>query len=174
VMVRADDLQTAYADNDQGGHKSHFPESDGRPTPESKDLRVVMLGVPLHRLFPDQGMQFLVLAATVLSASVTCAALQERVLYVPGFKYTGWMALVTSLGYVACAYCEKHVSGDTRRIGTLVDYVKLSLMTMGGMYLTNFSLHYLSYPLRVVFKSSKLIPVMALSVIYLKKRYTLI
>ncbi|CAE8718061.1 unnamed protein product, partial [Polarella glacialis] len=74
----------------------------------------------------------------------------------------------------ACAYCEKHVSGDTRRIGTLVDYVKLSLMTMGGMYLTNFSLHYLSYPLRVVFKSSKLIPVMALSVIYLKKRYTLI
>mmetsp|Transcript_46756 Transcript_46756/g.102095 ORF Transcript_46756/g.102095 Transcript_46756/m.102095 type:complete len:832 (+) Transcript_46756:48-2543(+) len=138
----------------------------------SKDLRVAMLGLPLHRLAPSEKGQLAVLAAMVLVASVVFAALQERVLYIPGFKYTGWMALLTSATYVVCAYLERLGTGERMRLGSMVEYGKLSVMTMGGMYFTNWSLRYLSYPLRVVFKSSKLVPVMLLSVIYLKKRYT--
>jgi len=66
---------------------------------------------------------------------------------------------------------QAHHAKRLRR-GSLVEYVKLSFLTMGGMYFTNFSLHYLSYSLRVVFKSSKLVPVMLLGVVYLKKHYT--
>ncbi|CAK9010674.1 unnamed protein product [Durusdinium trenchii] len=70
------------------------------------------------------------------------------------------------------AMVERCFEADAYRRGGRGEYMKLSLLTMGGMYFTNFSLHYLSYSLRVVFKSSKLIPVMLLSVAYLKKRYS--
>eukprot|EP00913_Durusdinium_trenchii_P033011 g30903.t2 len=109
----------------------------------------------------------LLLAALVLTSSILAAALQERVLYVPGFRYTGWLALLTSLTYMCLAMVERCFEADAYRRGGRGEYMKLSLLTMGGMYFTNFSLHYLSYSLRVVFKSSKLIPVMLLSVAYL-------
>lgn len=136
---------------------------------DAKDLRVVFFGVPLHG---SKRSQFFVLAATVLTASVLYAAIQERVLYVPGFKYTGWISILSSGTMAACAYLERLcVQEERSRLGSMQEYAKLSVLTMGGMYLTNWSLRYLSYPLRVVFKSCKLIPVMVLSVVYLKKRY---
>jgi len=52
------------------------------------------------------------------------------------------------------------------------EYAQLSLFTMGGMYFTNFSLTYLNYPTRVMFKSSKVIPVMLVGVMLQGKRYT--
>lgn len=39
-------------------------------------------------------------------------------------------------------------------------YVLLALLTIGTMGLSNTSLGYLNYPTQVIFKSSKLIPVM--------------
>ena len=66
----------------------------------------------------------------------------------------------------------RHTTGETLRVVPMRDYVKLSFMTMGGMYLTNWSLRYLSYPLRVVFKSCKLVPVMLLSYCYMGKKYS--
>eukprot|EP00435_Cladocopium_sp_Y103_P023793 s80_g5.t2 len=132
--------------------------------------RVVLVGVPLHRL--SRNHQLPCLAVLVLTSSILAAALQERVLYVPGFRYTGWLAFLTSFTYMALAMVERVVERDLLRRGSLAEYVKLSFLTMGGMYFTNFSLHYLSYSLRVVFKSSKLVPVMLLGVVYLKKRYT--
>lgn len=138
--------------------------------PDDREPRVVLVGVPLHRL--SRNHQLPCLAVLVLTSSILAAALQERVLYVPGFRYTGWLAFLTSFTYMALAMVERVVERDLLRRGSLAEYVKLSFLTMGGMYFTNFSLHYLSYSLRVVFKSSKLVPVMLLGVVYLKKRYT--
>lgn len=135
-----------------------------------REPRVVLVGVPLHRL--SRNHQLPCLALLVLISSILAAALQERVLYVPGFRYTGWLAFLTSFTYMALAMVERVVERDLLRRGSFAEYVKLSFLTMGGMYFTNFSLHYLSYSLRVVFKSSKLVPVMLLGVVYLKKRYT--
>lgn len=44
---------------------------------------------------------------------------------------------------------------------------------MGGMYLTNWSLEYLNYPTRVVFKSSKVIPTMFVGVFVQQKSYSI-
>ncbi|CAE7028327.1 pst-2 [Symbiodinium natans] len=136
------------------------------------ELRLWLLGLPLHRVCAESLSQLFLLASIVLSCSLCLAGLQERVLYVPGFRYTGWLALITSVSYTGFSLVERRCERDRQLHGSAYDYLKLSMLTMGGMYLTNFSLHYLSYPLRVVFKSSKLIPVMVLSVVYLKKRYT--
>lgn len=141
-----------------------------KDVPDDREPRVVLVGVPLHRL--SRNHQLPCLALLVLISSILAAALQERVLYVPGFRYTGWLAFLTSFTYMALAMVERVVERDLLRRGSFAEYVKLSFLTMGGMYFTNFSLHYLSYSLRVVFKSSKLVPVMLLGVVYLKKRYT--
>lgn len=141
-----------------------------KDVPDDREPRVVLVGVPLYRL--SRNHQLPCLALLVLISSILAAALQERVLYVPGFRYTGWLAFLTSFTYMALAMVERVVERDLLRRGSFAEYVKLSFLTMGGMYFTNFSLHYLSYSLRVVFKSSKLVPVMLLGVVYLKKRYT--
>eukprot|EP00434_Breviolum_minutum_P032975 symbB.v1.2.029172.t1/scaffold3165.1/size62113/1 len=147
-----------------------MPHLSSALAPLGEAPRVVLVGIPLHRL--SRHHQLPCLAILVLVSSILAAALQERVLYVPGFRYTGWLAFLTSLTYMLLAMVERFVEKDTLRRGSLVEYVKLSFLTMGGMYFTNFSLHYLSYSLRVVFKSSKLVPVMLLGVVYLKKHYT--
>ena len=55
--------------------------------PPAREPRVVLVGVPLHRL--SRSHQLPCLAVLVLVSSILAAALQERVLYVPGFRYTG-------------------------------------------------------------------------------------
>lgn len=67
----------------------------------------------------------------------------------------------TQLTFCVCAAAELWVSGQlTTRKGRLRDYAVLSLLTMGGMYFTNWSLQYLNYVTRIVFKSSKVVPTM--------------
>lgn len=137
-----------------------------------RDACIVVVGFPLHRALPSRASQLAVMVALFLLSSAGFAALQERALYVPGFRFTGWMAQLTSLTYVVISFAERVAVGDLNRAASMVEYLKLSVLTMGGMYLTNWSLRYLSYPLRVVFKSSKLLPVMLLSVAHLGKRYS--
>jgi adenosine 3'-phospho 5'-phosphosulfate transporter B3 len=52
------------------------------------------------------------------------------------------------------------------------DYVQLSVWTMTGMYFTNWSLTYLNYPMRILAKSSKVIPVMIVGMIVQGRYYT--
>lgn len=130
-----------------------------------------VIGFPLHRAFPSSTSRFFALSVTLLFASVSFAALQERAVYVPGFKFAGWMTTITCVTYAICAFVERLCGREFHRRGEMREYVKLSLMVMGGMFLTNWSLRFLSYPLRVVFKSSKVLPVMLMSVVYQGKRY---
>lgn len=41
------------------------------------------------------------------------------------------------------------------------DYAGVSLLAMGGAYFTNWALNYLNYTTRIVFKSCRVLPVMA-------------
>ena len=59
-----------------------------------------------------------------------------------------------------CGQIERMCTGDTERVGPIRSYLKLSVLTLSGMYFTNWSLKYLNYPTRVLFKSSKLLPTM--------------
>jgi adenosine 3'-phospho 5'-phosphosulfate transporter B3 len=46
------------------------------------------------------------------------------------------------------------------RLRPIRNYAILAVSTSAGMYFTNWSLEYLNYPTRIMFKSSKVIPVM--------------
>lgn len=145
--------------------------TDDTMFPQKNPREVVVLGLELTRMFPSLIAQLVFLGVALITSSTVFAALQERVLYVPGFRYTGWMAQLTSLTYVFIAVLERLASRDCRRVAPIREYLKLSILVMGGMYLTNWSLQFLSYPLRVVFKSTKVLPVMLMSVIFVNKRY---
>ena len=100
------------------------------------------------------------------------AALQEGVWRVEGFKFGGWMTVVTSATYCACAAAERAVAGERHRHGSLRDYAALSVLTAGGMWATNASLAYLNYATRVLFKSSKLVPTMIVGRAMQGRRYS--
>merc|ERR1719171_1465075 len=82
------------------------------------------------------------------------------------------MTFVTAATMCACGMLERMLTGDTKRIGTLQQYAKLSVLTLTGMHFTNWSLKYLNYPTRVLFKSSKLLPTMAAGTIMQGRRYS--
>jgi len=50
---------------------------------------VFVLGLSLDRFVPSENAQILVLACLAVVSAIIVATLQERVLYIPGFKYTG-------------------------------------------------------------------------------------
>merc|ERR1711865_648621 len=112
-------------------------------------------------------------AGGALICAILFAWLQELVFRVPDFKFGGFMAFITSLTFVACAAMELLMKGNfSKRKGDLKDYGLLSLCTAGGIYFTNWSLTYIDYPMRVMFKSSKLLPVMVMGLFIAKRKHT--
>ena len=103
--------------------------------------------------------------------SMIFAAAQERVFRVPGFTYSGWMTFLSLVICTCLGFAELLVQQVVRR-GRHLDYMAVALFVFGGNACTNASLNYLSYPLRVMFKSSKLLPVMLMSQFYLRRRYS--
>lgn len=52
------------------------------------------------------------------------------------------------------------------------DYFAISLLAMAGMYFTNAALTYLNYTTRIVFKSCRVLPVMAFRALVVGARYS--
>ena len=128
------------------------------PTPEHSRPSVVLCGLPV----PLTGKPlFLLLSVLYLSSAIGFAYLQEKVFDIPNFKFSNWMTFVTAATMAACGMLERLLTRDLNRVGTLAQYAALSVLTVSGMGLTNLSLNYLTYPTRVIFKSSKLLPTMA-------------
>lgn len=73
---------------------------------------------------------------------------------------------------MGCALLERVGTRDMIRRAPITEYMKLSVLTMAGMYFTNWSLTYINYPMRILSKSSKVIPVMLVGVLLYGKYYT--
>ena len=139
------------------------PDLHAGPTASMCGFRIPLQGRPL----------FVALVAGSIASALSFAALQEGVWRIPGFKYNAWMTFVMAATLCGCGMLEKYVlTLDTRRVGTLKQYAKLSVLTLGGMYFTNWSLKYLNYPTRIIFKSSKLLPTMAVGTCLLGRWYS--
>ena len=118
----------------------------------------------------NDSLAFLILAGGSLGSALGFAALQEGVFRIPGFKFSAWMTVLTTFTYFLCGALEMKLTGDTRK-ASWKNYGILSVYTYGGMAMTNYALSYLNYATRIVFKSAKIIPVMAFSVLIVGKKY---
>ena len=121
-----------------------------------------LFGVDLSNLSPTMQMLSTTLLAVVFS--IAGAQLMHMIKKDLNQSTSGLVTLITSAVWCICAVLEIVVSGTSSRSGNirLLDYAKLSALTFVGMYLTNWSLAHISYSLRIIFKSTKIVVVMAL------------
>mmetsp|Transcript_6211 Transcript_6211/g.9676 ORF Transcript_6211/g.9676 Transcript_6211/m.9676 type:complete len:393 (-) Transcript_6211:202-1380(-) len=138
--------------------------------------------------------EVLVMAASAIGLSILYNLLQESMFTSDAKKYTGMITMMTSLVYAVLAFFEfKHElvshaktkaahggdEGTTVKTGVLenmkgtaFDYARLGTLTAAGMYFTNWSLQYLNYTLRVLFKASKILPTVLIAVMFYKKKFS--
>jgi len=139
---------------------------------ESPPLPVSIFGFDLINV--PQKWKLAFVGSGALISALVFAWLQEYVFELPGANaFGGFMSLLTSLTFMACAAAELACKGRLYdRKGGIKDYFILSLCTAGGIYFTNWSLKFINYPMRVMFKSSKLLPVMVMGLVIAKRKHT--
>jgi len=115
---------------------------------------------------------FAVLSVGTVFSAIAFSALQEYVFRIPNFRFGGWMTMWMYITYFCCATIERLANQDLGRRGSLQSYVIVAGMAMSGVYLTNWSVAYISYATRMVFKSSKVLPVMLVGAVMMGKRYS--
>jgi len=121
----------------------------------------------------SNGQEFILLAGLHVVCAVAFAAFQEKCFQVPGFKsQKQLLTVLTPLIYCLCALMERILTGDTKQKAKTTLYLQLSCLTFLGMYMTNASLAYLSYPSRIVFKSGKPIPTMGFEWLYVGRLFS--
>ncbi|MES1912203.1 MAG: hypothetical protein MHM6MM_004517 [Cercozoa sp. M6MM] len=141
-------------------------ETKPETTAEKKHTFV---GVDIDAL-PDVA-KLAVLGGAVLVCGFMFAALQESVTKVEGFRFPGWMSFLTAISFAACAFVEARMDGHVDRRASKTDYALLSLLAMASMESTNLALNYVNYATRLIFKSAKLLPTMAINVLFVGRRY---
>ncbi|GIM06920.1 hypothetical protein Vretimale_11162 [Volvox reticuliferus] len=129
---------------------------------------------PAHQQKPPRSQTafFMALAIGSIATALGFSTLQEKVFNIPGFTYGGWMTFITYLTYSACGLAESAATRSFKRNASLRDYALISVLAMGGAYFTNWALNYLNYTTRIVFKSCRVIPVMAFRSLVVGQRYS--
>ncbi|GAB5370545.1 hypothetical protein AAMO2058_001502200 [Amorphochlora amoebiformis] len=141
--------------------------------------------------------EILVMAGCAIGLSILYNLLQESMFTSDAKKYTALITMMTSLVYAVLAFFEfRHELKSERghghshstpkdglppvsrgvlanMKGTAFDYARLGTLTAAGMYFTNWSLQYLNYTLRVLFKASKILPTVLIAVAFYKKKFTI-
>ncbi len=122
------------------------------------------------------------LASGAIGLSILYNLLQESLFTSGAKKYTALITMLTSLVYAVLALAEYKSENPSLVLtpkgiisslkGTLQDYAKLGTLTAAGMYFTNWSLQYLNYTLRVLFKASKILPTVLIAVMFYKKSFS--
>jgi len=121
--------------------------------------------------------KFVILSTGSIICASIFAFLQEYVFKIGHFRFFGYMTWIQTLTYVGCAKLEQIIALDNnnnniKRKAPLKKYIVLSLLNFIGIYFSNWSLIYLSYVTRIIFKSSKLLPVVLTSIFFVGRKYS--
>eukprot|EP00494_Astrolonche_serrata_P023324 UN23582 len=128
------------------------------------------LGFEISKM--DSFQQFIFLAVGHILCAMIFAASQEKVFGVLDKSKSQLVTLGTQFVFTMCALLERYVENDMKPKAPLKSYATLSILTTLGMYFTNASLSYLSYPARIIFKSSKPLPTMGVEIMYGGKQFS--
>jgi adenosine 3'-phospho 5'-phosphosulfate transporter B3 len=109
------------------------------------------------------------LAVLVLVFHVGNSILQEAVFHLPGFKSAILMGTLQAACVAALAYVDFTRQGLSRRAPMTV-YLFLSIFAAASTILTHEASRRVNYPTQVIFKSSKLLFVMALRAVVMRGR----
>lgn len=122
---------------------------------------------------PASASEFAWLTFGVFACYSIYGMLQEVLLkQLDGFNFGLFLTLFQFILYaiISWARLTNSRTSDERK-GTIRQYLIIAFLSVSTMGLSNKSVQFLNYPTQVLFKSCKLIPVMIVSVLYLKKKY---
>lgn len=151
---------------------------------------IALCGISCVRAPSRSRTAFLALACGAVGFVAIFMLLQEQA--ITSAKQAGcalsaaWVTLINEAVYALCAYAE-HVRlrsrSEARRGGLALGvlrwppwrtaYAAISLAVFGGVWTTNASLRHVDFATRIVAKSAKVLPVMGLSWLLMKKKYSL-
>ena len=99
--------------------------------------------------------------------------LQEAIMKVPGFTFGMMLGYMEVLGVAACSFMERtYIAKEHGRKAPLRSYIYLTLCLMTSSALSNLSLNFINFPTKVIFRSCKLIPTMAIATIINKRIFS--
>ncbi|CAM9638811.1 unnamed protein product [Choristocarpus tenellus] len=83
-----------------------------------------------------------------------------------------FLTLCQFFGYASYAFFQRCLRGDLQRAIPLRYYIFLSCLQASMQALTNVSMMYLNYPAKVLFKSSRVVPIMCFGVLWQGRKYS--
>ncbi|XP_078488652.1 adenosine 3'-phospho 5'-phosphosulfate transporter 2-like [Ciona intestinalis] len=129
-------------------------------------------GINLSSL--PRSIQLIVCIIVVFVLFIMYGYCQEWLFQMDGVKKHGMFVTLMQFGfYTIFGIFEQNIHGKIERRVPLVTYIGLAVLTIGTMGLSNTSLGYLNYPTQVIFKSSKLIPVMIGGILIQGKKFSM-
>mmetsp|Transcript_30205 Transcript_30205/g.34806 ORF Transcript_30205/g.34806 Transcript_30205/m.34806 type:complete len:372 (-) Transcript_30205:116-1231(-) len=99
--------------------------------------------------------------------------LQESIINIPGFKYGIMLGYMEVAGVTFCSFIERrYIAKETKRVAPISEYPALTLCLLGSSALSNWSLNFINFPTKVVFRGCKLIPTMFIATLINKKSFS--
>jgi len=152
----------------------NFTEMISTPSPklgQKKAETFEVLGLELGYLTKEH--QFLVCAGGVMIFLLLYGYLQEEiVIEVFDRRYGIFVSFLQFGGYTVFCYLQRLIKkADSRKV-PLQYYFLLASMAAIIQVLTNLAMQTLNYPVKVLFKSSRIVPVMMVGVCYYRKKYS--
>jgi len=117
--------------------------------------------------------QFVVLVGGVFLFFGIHNFLQEAIMHLPEFHFGWFLGFMEVLGVTVCCQLERQIKGDFERKSSFKSYLYLALCLMGSSSLSNIALNYINFPVKVVFRSCKLIPTMLAAIVMNKKHFSM-
>jgi solute carrier family 35 (adenosine 3'-phospho 5'-phosphosulfate transporter), member B3 len=120
---------------------------------------------------------FIVLVFAVVTFYSLYAILQEKLTrsMTASHSLLGWfLTLASFVVIVLLSFIERSLVKAPRRLAPFRSYLRIGFLQSMTYGLTNSSAFYLSYPTVALFKSSKLLPVMCVNVLWRKKKQSLL
>ncbi|XP_076812474.1 adenosine 3'-phospho 5'-phosphosulfate transporter 2-like [Clavelina lepadiformis] len=151
-----------------------LPEDSKEYQTSEPNTTTRVFGLDIGRL--SKPLQLFVCTFLVFSLFVLYGYCQEWLYITDGFEEFNVYVTVVQFGFYSIfGIIERKVqASEIERKVPLQTYALLAFLTIGTMGLSNTSLKYLNYPTQVIFKSSKLIPVMIGGVIIQGKVYSIL
>ncbi|CAM9440807.1 unnamed protein product [Phaeothamnion confervicola] len=95
--------------------------------------------------------------------------LQEAIVRMDGFRF-GWaLGMFEMVGVAVSTTVERCVTGERERRASLRSYFVLTLCLAASSSLSTIALNYINYPTKIVFRSCKLLPTVAIAVLWSKR-----
>eukprot|EP00002_Diphylleia_rotans_P020146 TRINITY_DN3906_c0_g1_i3.p1 TRINITY_DN3906_c0_g1~~TRINITY_DN3906_c0_g1_i3.p1 ORF type:complete len:385 (+),score=76.63 TRINITY_DN3906_c0_g1_i3:51-1205(+) len=116
--------------------------------------------------------QFLLFCVAVFAIFLGYSYTQELIFHYPGYEYGTFMSIIQMAVYAGMAYAAIRNHGPLQMRAPLQTYLLLAVLHSTSLGFSNASIEYINYPTQIIFKSSKIVPVMIGGVLVLRKSFT--